>query len=227
MKLIISVLAVFFALLCGCEGREAALGRKAEPSQRDMHSGEKGKADFSHAFVNRTEEEIVDILQERTDLAGSPDLDWYSLLLDIWYEREDTHPQLAWSVLKSARVKVVLASELAQAFRNRIIPPNVGDIRNFALSNYSSADARVAQQSILLLGKIGQADDIPLLVQIAQFGVNGKPRLKEALTALGYICDQEAVRAIEGLVLRASDDDREFAKGVLGNREHIMRSWCH
>jgi hypothetical protein len=178
-------------------------------------------------FVSGSEEEIIRAVQDGTDFSTEPDLKWFSMLSDIWYERADSHPDFAWGVLKSSRVRVVVGSQLAQAYRNKLVPLNIQDIRKFALANYANPDNRVARSSVLLLGEAGNPTDVPLLEQLARSGAGGRRLYKEAVTALVHICGEDAERTIEALLPVGSEDDRQFTQGWLSNRDHLVRSWCN
>lgn len=155
-----------------------------------------------------------------------PDMKWFSLLLDIWYEREAAHPDFNWPVLKAPRVKVQTGSQLAQAYRNGLIPLNTDDLRKFAQDNYANEDNRVARQAVVLFGEVGDARDINLLVRLAQSGAGGRRLFHEGVTALSYMCTSEAQHAIESLISRASADDKSFATALLRDREHVLQTWC-
>jgi hypothetical protein len=152
---------------------------------------------------------------------------WFSILSDVWYERETSHPNFKWSVLKGPRIKIETASQLAQAYRNQLIPLNTDDLRKFALENYTSADNRVARPSVVLIGELGDARDIDLLAQLARSGAGGRHLFKESVTALSYMCSSKATEVIEALLPEASADDQSFARALLSNREHVLQSWCH
>lgn len=178
------------------------------------------------AFVGDSEEAIVEAIQKGTDFSGEPNLEWFLTLEDIWYERTASHPDFAWATLRGPRVKVVLGSQLAQAYRNRIIQLNGEDIRKFALANYANSDQRVARPSVLLLGELGNQNDVPLLKQLARDGAGGRRLYKEAVTALVHICGQQAERALTEVLPEGTEDDRKFAQEWLKNRDDLRRAWC-
>src|SRR5687767_10053109 len=110
------------AALGGCERPPApAVVPGATQAESPAAHASKPSADV---FVSGSEEQIVEAVQKGTDFSGEPDLQWFVVLQDIWYERSDTRPALAWEVLKRPRVKIVVGSQLAQAYRNKLIPLN-------------------------------------------------------------------------------------------------------
>lgn len=216
------VVTVAAAIAVGAMSSLAGDLRVAQAAQQSARADQAVRV-----FVSGTQEEITQAVQERTDFSTEPDLEWFSLLSDIWYERTDSNPDFAWDRLRSAHVKVAVASQLAQAYRNKLIPLNVEDIRRFALANYASPDNRVARSSVLLLGEAGNPADVRLLEQLARSGAVGRRLYKEAVTALVHICGEDAERAIEALLPAGSEDDRRFAQGWLTNRDHLVSSWCN
>ena len=218
-------LLIFAASVLGCVRPEEPAQEYRGESSHIEHRAER-PAGLSHVFVEGTEEEVIRAVQDGTNFAGSPDLEWFSALSDIWYERETKHKDFRWSVLKGPRVKVEIASQLAQAYRNGLMLLNTDDFRTFALENYADRDNRVARSSVVLLGELGDARDIELLTQLAQNGAGGRHLFKESVTALSYMCSPEAREAIEALVSQAAEEDRSFANSLLANREHVLRSWC-
>jgi len=222
-RIIASCLAA--AAFGGCERpADAALTADQPSSQAATHVA---SDDAMRVFVSGSEEQIVKAVQNGTDFSTEPDLQWFSMLSDIWYERTDSHPDFAWGVLKNPRVKVVVGSQLAQAYRNKLIPLNIEDIRKFALANYANPDRRVSRSSVILLGEAGNPADVVLLDQLARTGAGGRRLYKEAITALVHICGADAERAIQALLPIGTEDDRQFAEGWLNNREHLVGSWCN
>lgn len=213
------------AVFGGCE-RSADAARTADQANSEAAAGGGASNEATRTFVSGSQQEIIKAVQEGTDFSTDPDLEWFSTLSDIWYERADSHPDFAWEVLKSDRVKVVVGSQLAQAYRNKLIPLNIGDIPKFAFANYASPDNRVARSSVLLLGEAGNPADVQLLEQLARSGAGGRRLYKEATTALVHICGDQAERTIQALLPAGTDDDRQFAQGWLSNRDHLVRSWC-
>jgi hypothetical protein len=177
-------------------------------------------------FIDGTEAEVIRAIQDGTDFAGAPNMKWFSMLLDIWYERETAHPDFNWVVLKAPRVKVQTGSQLAQAHRNGLIPLNTDDVRKFALENYTSPDNRVARPAVVLIGEVGDSRDIDLLVDLAQRGAGRRRLFHEGITALSYICSSEAKTAIDSLMSTASRDEKAFAEALLKDREHVLSTWC-
>lgn len=182
-------------------------------------------ADPQDVFVKGSESAVIDVIQENTN-PSNPDREWLKLLKDIWYERAGAHPDFAWEVLKQPRVKVTVASQLAQSYRNGLVDIDVNELRKFAEVNLSSTDNRVVRDSIVLIGELGNQSDVQLLVNLARNGVNGKRVLRDASIALNFICGDDARSALESIGSELSGDDAMHVSALLNNRAASLGPWC-
>jgi len=172
-----------------------------------------------------SESAVIDVIQENTN-PSSPDPEWFKLLNDIWHERAVAHPDFAWEILKQPRVRVTVASQLAQSYRNGLVEIDVREFRKFAEANLSSTDNRVVRDTIVLIGELGDPADVQLLANLARNGVNGKRVLRDASLALNFICGDEARRALENIGTEVSGDDAKHVTALLNNRAASLGPWC-
>lgn len=131
----------------------------------------------------------------------------------LWQADEQSDNRLDWTVAKLPIVKVELANVLLQANRNGFVKLDPTEYHDFALRHARSDDVALSRSAILTLSLTNDRNDVPLLFEIAKESNPGT--FGAAVISLSYMCNSEAVRALDHLEQEAS---AEGPKGYLAGQ---------
>lgn len=123
---------------------------------------------------------------------NDPDPETLAFLRSLWQlTRVDSPPAL----LQDDLVLVELAATLAQATRNRAIAMDEREFHEFIRSAVSSDDTQARRRALFALVVFDDAEDVPLLVQMASS--DDEPTFRTVIVTLSSMCAPQARAALE------------------------------
>ena len=141
-----------------------------------------------------------------TSTLGRPDV--RSLLLDLWYERRDAHPDVPWDIVRAPQIRIRIARILvpvAQTRRGRL----EADLLDYAWSQIDSPDDGVVRDSFGVISPIARKADIDRIEQYLTarpLSTNGG--FFGAVWALAERCGSREASILDALQERETDRSR-------------------
>lgn len=142
-----------------------------------------------------TEVAIQQAIADERAKPGPLPLTTLEFLHDVWNERRDLYPTLAWGPLTSPIIRLEIAEILMQARRQGDVSIPEGAFHAAALRSLGSADGRVRAKAMYVVGLVGNQQDIPMLEEIAMSSTD-PATFRAAALALTSFCGEEARTAL-------------------------------
>jgi hypothetical protein len=185
-----------------------------------------GSAAFKQAVCAHDPQLIRNALFELRDEQRTQAID---VLYSIWIESDEAGKSLPWDELKHMEFRLAYAPALVQSVRSGSKSLPLEPFQNLAVEGATKNVGNLEEiEAIRLMGLANAEAQLPFLLRKIEEKPSPYASRLTAIEALGYICGQESLHALERIRNALADDakDRQAVDKAFQHRNEISGTWC-
>ncbi|MEE8295390.1 MAG: hypothetical protein V3R64_06730, partial [Sphingomonadales bacterium] len=128
------------------------------------------------------------------------------VIADLWNERVNLYPDIAWDSLKKEAPRVKIANILIQADRNGELKSPREDIHSYVLQHIGTDDIYTYTYILLTLTVFDEPEDVQKILNVAT--TKDFTFFNTSVSILARMCNQKAKEALDFLESEIEDESK-------------------